>query len=172
MPVGVEKVSAIIFEWRNTMPAKKAANGSKASANTVNETVVAAVAATKEKVEEMQDNYSKAYEEYTSINQNVFDVFVKASGLFAKGAEDISKAYFDYAKETAESGIEATKAVLAAKTVNDAMDVQTVYAKQAFDKFVAEGTKIGELSLKVANETFDPIKGQIQETVEKALKAV
>ncbi|MBE90869.1 MAG: hypothetical protein CMM76_15690 [Rhodospirillaceae bacterium] len=152
------------------MTTKKATRSSKTIEETVNETVVAAATVTKEKVEEMQDNYSKAYEEYTAMNQNFYSVFIKSSGLFAKGAEEVSKAYFDYVKETAESGIEATKAVLVAKTVNDALDVQTVYAKQAFDTLMAEGTKIGELSVKVANESFDPIKGQIQEAFEKALK--
>tara|TARA_B100000519_G_C14212100_1_gene423158 strand:- start:280 stop:744 length:465 start_codon:yes stop_codon:yes gene_type:complete len=152
------------------MTTKKATRSSKTIEETVNETVVAAATVTKEKVEEMQDNYSKAYEEYTAMNQNFYSVCIKASGLFAKGAEEVSKAYFDYVKETAESGIEATKAVLVAKTVNDALDVQTVYAKQAFDTLMAEGTKIGELSVKVANESFDPIKGQIQEAFEKALK--
>lgn len=153
------------------MTTKKASGTSKTIEETVNETVVAATKATKEKVEEMQDNYSKAYEEYTAMNKNFYSVFIKASGIFAKGAEEVSKAYFDYLKETAESGIEVTKAVLVAKTVNDALDVQTVYAKQAFDTLVAEGSKIGELSVKVANESFDPIKDQIQEAFDKALKA-
>lgn len=153
------------------MTTKKTTNGTKPADATVNETVEAAVAMGKEKVEEMQDTYAKAYEDFTAYGQEAMQVMVKAGGIFAKGAEDIGKAYFDLAKVTAESGVEATKAVLAAKTINDVVDVQSDYAKESFDTFVAEGTKISELSLKVANETFEPIKAQVQATVEKAMKA-
>ena len=153
------------------MTTKKTSNGSKPAEASVNETVEAAVAMGKEKVEEMQDTYAKAYEDMTEYSQETMQVFVKAGGIFAKGAEDISKAYFDLAKVTAESGVEATKAVLAAKTLNDVVDVQNDYAKETFEAFVAESTKISELSLKVANETFAPIKEQVQATVEKTVKA-
>lgn len=153
------------------MTTKKTTIGTKPVEAAVNETVEAAVAMGKEKVEEIQDTYAKAYEDFAKYSQDAMQVYVKAGGIFAKGAEDIGKAYFDFAKVTAESGVEVTKAVLAAKTLNDVVDVQSDYAKETFDKFVAEGTKISELSLKVANETFAPIKKQVQTTVEKAMKA-
>ena len=119
----------------------------------------------------MQDQYTKAYEDFAVLGQASVDVMVKATSIFTKGAEDITKAYFAFAKITADSNVEATKAVLGAKTIKDAVEVQSDYAKQSFDKFVAEGTKISELSVKVANETFEPIKEQIQGNVEKAMKA-
>jgi phasin family protein len=153
------------------MTTKKTANTAKTVEDTVTETVEAAVTMTKEKVEEMQDQYTKAYEDFAVLGQASVDVMVKATSIFTKGAEDITKAYFAFAKITADSGVEATKAVLGAKTIKDAVEVQSDYAKQSFDKFVAEGAKISDMSVKVANETFEPIKEQIQVNVEKAMKA-
>jgi phasin family protein len=137
----------------------------------VTETVETAVAMTKEKVEEMQEKYAKAYEDFTALSQENFESFVKAGDIFTKGFETISKAYFDFAKTTAESGVEATKAMIAAKTLKDMVEVQTDYAKSSFDMFVAEGPKFGEMSVKVANEAFEPIKSQFEANVEKVMKA-
>ena len=152
------------------MSSNKSSGNSSAPNHNVNETVEAAMAMGKEKVEEIQENYTKVYSDFSKLGQETLGVYLKAGGIFAKGAEDIGQAYFNYAKATAENSAEAAKAVLAAKTLNEVVDVQNGLAKETFDNFIVEGTKISELSLKVAHETFEPIKEQVQSSVEKAMK--
>ena len=74
------------------MTTKKTANTAKTVEDTVTETVEAAVTMTKEKVEEMQDQYTKAYEDFAVLGQASVDVMVKATSIFNKGAEDITNA--------------------------------------------------------------------------------
>jgi phasin family protein len=62
------------------------------------------------------------------------------------------------------------QAMFAAKTLKDVVDVQTGYAKASMDTIVAEGKKINDMTLKVANEAFEPIQVQVNETIGKVLK--
>ena len=95
---------------------------------------------------------------------------MKAGEIFAKGAEDIGQAVFKLAKVTAETNAEAAKAVFAAKTINDVVDVQNDFALESYQTLFSEGTKISELSLKVAHEAFEPLKEQMHSSMAKTMK--
>src|SRR3546814_14310410 len=58
------------------------------------------------------------------------------------------------------------KQVLGAKSLNEVVDLQNTFTKSAFDAFVAESTKISELSVKTASEAIEPIKARAAEAVE------
>ena len=96
--------------------------------------------------------------------------FVVASTTYAKGVESVSKSWAAFAQETFEASANVAKAMLGAKTLKEAVDLQTDFAKTTFDKFVAEGTKVSEASIKVTNEALEPINARVNVAVEKMLK--
>ena len=51
--------------------------------------------------------------------------------------------------------------------MRDLVDLQSSFAKKSFDSAVAESTKVSEISVKVANEAFQPISAQINATIGK-----
>ena len=152
------------------MSSNKAGDNSKTTINSVNDTVEAAMALGKEKVEQVHENYTRAYGEFSKFGQEALGVYIKAGEIFAKGAEDIGQAYFKLPKDTAEKNAEAAKAVFAAKTLNDVVEVQNDFARESYQTLFSEGTKISELSLKVAHETFEPLKEQLNGSIEKTIK--
>ena len=85
------------------MSSNKAADNNKTTMENVNDTVEAAIAMGKEKVEQVQENYTRAYGEFSKFSQETLGVYIKAGEIFAKGAEDIGQAYFKLAKITAET---------------------------------------------------------------------
>ena len=52
------------------------------------------------------------------------------------------------------------------------VDLQSEYAKTSFDNIVSEGTKISEMTVKVANEALEPINARMNAAVEKMSKPV
>jgi phasin family protein len=54
-----------------------------------------------------------------------------------------------------------------AKTLCEAVDVQTDFAKTTFDKLVVEGMKVSEISVKVANEAALPINARLNAAIER-----
>lgn len=134
------------------------------------ETYEKVVETTKAQVEKANEAVAKGYDEFAAIQKDGMDAFIKAGEIWAKGAEDIGKAYMAFVQETAESGSEAAKAFLSAKSLKDVFDLQGEIARKTFDKSLSEGKKLSELSLKVVNDAFQPIQKQFAATVEKAGK--
>jgi phasin family protein len=124
----------------------------------------------KEQVEKAQAQSTKALEDITKFSKENLDAVVSASTVYAKGFETFGKAWYAFSQETVEASAAVAKQLLGVKTLKEAVDLQTDFAKTTFDKFVAEGTKLSEMSIKVANEALEPINARVNVAVEKLLK--
>ena len=117
----------------------------------------------REKAEEMFQGYGELAD---SSKQNM-DAWNDASAAYGKGMEAISGQWMNFAKQMLDSNVQATKAILGAKSLNEAMEMQSEYARGSFDGMMAQGTKVGELATKVAQEAAEPINAQFTASVEK-----
>ncbi len=109
-----------------------------------------------------------SYDDVVSFNQNNIEAFVASTTLFAKGFEQITKQYVAFASESFEDAVEAGKKIATAKTVNEAVDLQTKVAKNSWEKAVAEGQKISDISTGIFKEASAPISDRVQATVNVA----
>ena len=126
--------------------------------------------ATRERVEKASQTAFKTAEELQKLSKENLDAYVQASTIVAKGFEQIGKAWMAFTQEAFEQSAAAAKALLGAKSVREAVDLQQELAKTTFDKFVAESTKLSEQTVKVANEAFEPINARFTVAVEKLWK--
>ena len=62
----------------------------------------------------------------------------------------------DYTKRSFEDGTKTMENLLGAKSLDKAFEVQTEYAKAAYESYVSEVTKLGELYSDLASEAFKP----------------
>ncbi|HEY0837349.1 MAG TPA: phasin family protein [Azospirillum sp.] len=122
-------------------------------------------AATKEQVEKASAQLLKGYEELAAFSKENVDAIVQSSAIVAKGAEEIGKEVAAFAQSAFEKNVAAGKALMSVKSINEAVELQNSFAKQSFDSFVAEATRIQELSVKVANEAFAPLTARLNAAV-------
>lgn len=113
----------------------------------------------------------KNYDDIVAFNQDNFDAFVASSTAAAKGFEELTKEYVAFASASVEDAISAGKKIVSAKTVNEAIDLQTKIAKDSWEKAVAEGQKITELSTGIFKEVSSPISKRVQASVDVATDA-
>jgi phasin family protein len=128
------------------------------------------VETTKAQVEKANEVVVKGYDEFAALQKEGVDALIKAGAIWARGAEDLGKAYFAVAQEAAEANSEAAKALFSAKSFKEVVELQGELARKSFDKSLSEGTKLSELSVKVANEALQPIQQQFTAVVAKAGK--
>ena len=57
--------------------------------------------------------------------------------------------------------------LLGAKSIEQAIEIQSAYAKKAYDTWVAEATKLSELYVNLAREAYKPV----EQVVKKAPKS-
>lgn len=127
---------------------------------------------TREQLEKASAGAFKAYQELSQFQKDNYEAYVKASTIFAKGAENVGKAWFAFTQDSLEDVAQTAKALLGAKTLREAVDLQNEWAKSNLDKLMAEGTKLSELTVKVTNEALAPLNARVNVAVEKFLKPV
>lgn len=100
----------------------------------------------------------KAYEDIQKNSQENFDASVKSFGELNKGVQAIAGEVTDYTKKSIEEGTEAFEKFLGVKSVEQAFEIQTTYAKKAYEGYMSQMTKIGEMYADIAKETYKPVE--------------
>ncbi|MFK8251073.1 phasin family protein [Ancylobacter terrae] len=100
-------------------------------------------------------------EDFQKIGKDNVDLAMKSFGTVSKGVQAIAVEIADYQKKSFEEGTAAAEKLFGAKTLDKAVEVQSAYFKSAYEGFVAQATKIGELYADLAKETYKPYEGLI-----------
>jgi phasin family protein len=75
------------------------------------------------------------------------------------GLQAIASAYGDYTKKSYEDTKSFVEKLSGVKSLDKALEVQTEYAKSAYETFVAESQKIAGLYTDLAKQTYKPLEG-------------
>jgi phasin family protein len=142
----------------------------KAGVDAAQKGIEQAVQLTKENVEKASTAFFKGYDEFSVYSKGNVEAVVKAGSIYARGLEDLSKTMMAISQSQFEASVAAAKAVFGCTTLRQMVDLQTGLARSHFDKFVANGSKLSEISLKVANEALEPIQARVNVAVEKFIK--
>ena len=90
-----------------------------------------------------------------------FDAAVKSMGEVNKGIQEIATEVTDYSKKAFEDGTQAFEKLVGAKSLDQAFEIQTNFAKKAYDNYVAEFTKLSEMYIDLAKEAYKPVETAI-----------
>jgi phasin family protein len=112
----------------------------------------------------------KSYDHFLGYGKETVEAYVKAANAAGKGAETINGEIYAFSKHSIEESIAATKAVLGSKSIHEAIEVQTDFAKTAFDAYVGQMTKLTQLFTVTSKETFAPLQGRVQAWVDVVQK--
>jgi hypothetical protein len=102
------------------------------------------------KVEDMQQ-YGKEH----------LDTVVASAAGVQSGLQAIASAYGDYTKKSFEDTKSFVEKLSGVKSLDKALEVQTEFAKSAYETFVAESQKIASLYTDLAKTTYKPLEGMV-----------
>ena len=100
------------------------------------------------------------------------DSFVQASTVAAKGYGAIGSAWFDLAKEAMAAQADAAEALMGARSWAELTEAQTGAAKGSFERTMAAGNRIADMSVKTAGDAMEPIRARAEDLVERYGKPV
>lgn len=106
----------------------------------------------------------KNFDDIQKLGKDNLDATVKSFGALSKTAQAIATEMTDYSKKSFEDSSKALERLFGAKTLEQAIEIQTDFAKTAYEDFVAEVTKIGELYADLAKETYKPFENYLSKT--------
>jgi phasin family protein len=90
--------------------------------------------------------------------KTAFDMALNAFGAWAKGAQTVTIEVIEYTKKSAESSAAAWERLVGAKTLDGAFEVQSDFARSAYEELVAEAAKLGEIYVEFAREAYAPLR--------------
>ena len=88
-----------------------------------------------------------------------FETVVASATTLQSGLQAIATAYGEYTKKSFEDTKSFVEKLSGVKSLDKAIEVQTEYAKSAYETFVAESQKIAGMYTDLAKETFKPLEG-------------
>jgi hypothetical protein len=100
----------------------------------------------------------KSIDDMQQLGKDTMDATMKSFGAFSKSLQAIAVEMADFSKKVFEQGTAATEKLIGAKSLDKAIEVQSDYAKNAYESFVAEATKLGELYADLAKEAYKPFE--------------
>jgi hypothetical protein len=80
---------------------------------------------------------------------------------FQISIQTIANAYADYTRKSFEQTKTFVEKLSGARSLDKVIEIQTEFAKQAYETFVAESQKIRELYSGLARQTFKPFEGLV-----------
>jgi phasin family protein len=92
-----------------------------------------------------------------------FDMALNALGIWTKGAQAVTVEVIDYTRKSAESSAAAWEKLVGAKSLDSAFAVQTEFVRSAYEEFVAEAAKLGEIYVEYAREAYAPLQAAFAE---------
>ena len=104
----------------------------------------------------------KGYDAFVGYGKDTADAVTKSATIAGKGVEAINSEIYSYSKQSVEEAVAATKAVMGSKSVHEAFEFQTDFAKSAFEAYVAELSKISEMATATTKDFYAPFKGRMQ----------
>ncbi len=101
----------------------------------------------------------KNFEEFQKLGKDNVDVAVKQLGVVSKSFQAIATEVADYSKKSFDDGSAAIEKLFGARTLEKAIEIQSDYAKTAYEGVIAETTKLGALYTDLAKESCKPFEG-------------
>mgnify|MGYP001557169358 FL=1 len=108
--------------------------------------------------------FDKATNDFQKLGKDNYEAVVKSYGQMNKGFQDIGARFTDYTKQAFADATATFEKLVGAKSLEHAIEIQSEYAKTAYETWMAEMTKISEMYASVARDAYKPVEKAVEKT--------
>ncbi|MFV0368036.1 MAG: phasin family protein [Hyphomicrobiaceae bacterium] len=101
-------------------------------------------------------------EDFQKLSQANMDLAMKSFGEMSKGWQAIAAEFSDYSKRSFEDGTTTLEKLMSAKSLEQAVDIQTKYVKRSYDEYMHQLAKVGSMYAELAKEAYRPMEKLMQ----------
>lgn len=120
-------------------------------------------------VENAREGFERAAASFGNLatfNRQNIEAFVRSANVTQKGFEQINSEVLTFSRQAMEDGVAAAKAVMTSKSVQEAVELQSDFAKTAFDAYVGQLTKMGGIFSSLTRDAIEPFNDRVKALVE------
>ena len=104
----------------------------------------------------------KNFDDFQKIGQANMDNALKAFGEWNKGWQAFASEMGDYSKRSFEDGSATFEKLMGAKSLEQAIEIQSNYAKRCYDDYMQQMSKLGLMYADLAKEAAKPMERFMQ----------
>ena len=87
----------------------------------------------------------KSFEDFQTFGKDGFEAYVASATAMTKGFQAIAQEAAEFSRKSFEKNTQAFEQAVSAKSFDKVVELQQAFAKDAYESFVGEVNKIGEL---------------------------
>ena len=103
----------------------------------------------------------QSFEDTTKFSKEFMDTGLKNFASLSKNLQAIATEAGEYSKKSWEDGSATLEKMFAAKSLDKAVEIQSDYAKKAYEGFVAQATKMGDIYAEMAKDAYKPFENAV-----------
>jgi len=115
-------------------------------------------------------DFARFGDEFQKIGQKGFDAAVHSYGEWNKGLQALATRLTENSKRAFEDTTRTWEQLVGAKSIEQVIEIQSQYAKRAYDNFVAEASKLGEWYVGLVQDASKPVEQAVKNSVEQSIK--
>jgi phasin family protein len=113
----------------------------------------------------------KSTQDFVSFGKANFEAAAESGRILAAGVQDLTKHLVSTATVSYEDAVATAKALGAAKSVKEAIDLQGAHAQASISKAMSEAKKLADASVKLTEQAMAPLTARVAVAVETFAKA-
>ena len=138
-----------------------------AAAETAKSTVEQFTTATNVAFKDSVEKGLAALNEMNTYSKKNLEAVVASATASAKGAEALGAQAMAFSKAIFETQVSAAKSLAGAKSVQEVVELQTAFAKNALETYMSEFGKMSETVSASVKESMKPLNERVTAVVEK-----
>jgi hypothetical protein len=108
--------------------------------------------------QEAQERAQRVGHEYQKAAESGFETASRSFSETNKGFQAIAAEMTDYSKKAIDDAIRTWEQLLGVKSFEQAIEIQSQYAKRVYDNHMAELSKLGEMCVGMVRDASKPVE--------------
>ena len=105
------------------------------------------------------------FEDANKQSKETMDTMLKGYASLTKAFQAIATEAADYSKKSFEDSVAHIEKISTVKSVEAAFELQTKYVKSAYEGYIGEATKIGEMYADLAKDAYKPYEAPVAKAI-------
>jgi phasin family protein len=114
---------------------------------------------------------AKMFETVADFGKGNIEALVESATITGGGLQTIGSEISMYSKKVIEESVAATKTILGAKSIHEAIELQTGFAKMCFSAYIGQMKILNGLFVGTAKEALAPVQARYEALSEIAQSA-
>jgi len=124
--------------------------------------------------ETFKKSYDRSVElmgDMNAFSKSNMEAMAESTRIATKGFEQLGTRAATYSRDSFEKGVEAARSLTSAKSVQEAIELQTNYSKTAFETYLEELNQMTGMFASMVREASEPLNTQASKFVSTLQKS-